>query len=137
MPETPKLGTIGWVDLTVTDAERVRDFYGAVAGWTPASVPMGDYDDYSMVAGGTGEPAAGVCHARGVNADLPPHWLIYITVADVSASAARCRELGGAVLVGPKDMGGYGRFCVIRDPAGAVAGLFEPAAAGSSERPAD
>jgi hypothetical protein len=127
MPETPKLGTIGWVDLTVADAERVRDFYGAVAGWTPAAVAMDGYDDYSMVAAGTGEPAAGVCHARGVNAGLPPQWLIYITVADVGASAARCRELGGTVLVGPKDMGGYGRYCVIQDPAGAVAGLFEPA----------
>jgi hypothetical protein len=31
------------------------------------------------------------------------------------------------VLVKPKGMGGYGRFCVIRDPAGAVAALFQPA----------
>lgn len=130
MSETPKLGTIGWVDLTVADAGRARDFYAAVTGWAPSPVPMGDYDDYSMVAAGTGEPAAGVCHARGVNADLPPQWLIYITVADVGASAARCQVLGGAVLVGPKDMGGYGRYCVIRDPAGAVAGLFQPAPAG-------
>ena len=137
MPETPKLGTIGWVDLTVADAERVREFYAAVAGWTPAPVPMGGYDDYSMVAAGTGEPAAGVCHARGGNAGLPPQWLIYITVADVHASAARCQELGGRVLVGPKEVGGYGRYCVIQDPAGAVAGLFEPAPAGTSERPAD
>jgi len=29
------------------------------------------------------------------------------------------------VLVGPKDMSGYGRYCVIVDPAGAVSALFE------------
>jgi hypothetical protein len=137
MPDKSKLGTIGWADLTVADAERVRDFYVAVAGWTPEPVPMGNYDDYSMVAAGTGEAAAGVCHARGVNAGLPPQWLIYITVADVNGSAARCQELGGRVLVGPKEVGGYGRYCVIQDPAGAVAGLFEPAPAASPERPAD
>jgi hypothetical protein len=62
-----------------------------------------------------------------VNASLPPQWLIYITVANVDISAATCLELGGKVLVDPKDMGGYGRYCVIQDPAGAVAALFAPA----------
>jgi len=46
-----------------------------------------------------------------------------ITVADADASAAACVELGGELVDGPRDMGGY-RFCVIRDPAGAVAGLI-------------
>lgn len=127
MSTTSKLGSIGWLDLTVPDAQAIRDFYKAVAGWTPSPVPMGGYDDYSMVAAGTGEPAAGICHARGANAGLPPHWLIYITVADVDAGAATCLDLGGTVLVGPKDVGGYGRYCVIQDPAGAVAALFSPA----------
>ena len=30
----PAVGTIGWKDLTVENAERVRDFYMGVAGWT-------------------------------------------------------------------------------------------------------
>jgi hypothetical protein len=46
----------------------------------------------------------------------------------VDSSAARCVELGGTVLAGPRGMGSYGRYCVIRDPAGAVAALFAPAA---------
>ena len=49
------------------------------------------------------------------------------TVENVDTSAARCVELGGKVLIEPKGMGGYGRFCVIQDPAGAVAALFQPA----------
>lgn len=36
------------MDLTVADAPAVRDFYAAVAGWTPAEVPMGGYSDYCM-----------------------------------------------------------------------------------------
>ena len=127
MSSTPKLGTIGWADLTVPDADGLRDFYRRVAGWTPSPVAMGDYDDYAMVAAGTGEAAAGICHARGVNAGLPPQWLVYITVADVDAGAAACLELGGRVIAGPKDAGGYGRYCIIQDPAGAVAALFTPA----------
>jgi hypothetical protein len=30
------------------------------------------------------------------------------------------------VLAAPRNFGGQGRYCVIRDPAGAVAALFEP-----------
>jgi hypothetical protein len=62
------------------------------------------------------------------HADLPPQWLIHITVPDVDASASRCVERGGKVVAGPRGMGSYGRYCVIQDPAGAVAALFAPAA---------
>jgi hypothetical protein len=63
-----------------------------------------------------------------VNAGLPPPWLTYITVADFDESAARCVDLGGPVLAEPKDMGGDGRYGAIRDPVGAIAALFAPAA---------
>lgn len=129
MSETPRaeVGSITWTDLTVPDAEAVKGFYSEVAGWRFEAVAMGGYSDFNMLAPDSGRCVAGICHARGGNADIPAQWLVYITVADVEASAARCRELGGAVLVGPKGLGGMGRFCVIRDPAGAVAALFQPA----------
>ncbi len=120
-------GTIGWIDLTVRDAEAVRDFYADVVGWTPSPVDMGGYSDFTMMVPGTETPAAGVCHARGTNADLPPHWLIYISVRDLDRSVARCRARGGEILVGPKSMGTYGRYAVIQDPAGAVAAILQPA----------
>jgi predicted enzyme related to lactoylglutathione lyase len=122
-----EVGAIGWLDLTVPDAERIRDFYNAVVGWKPSAVSMGDYDDFNMNTPGSGKPMAGVCHARGMNADLPSQWLVYITVEDIDLSVKQCNEQGGKVLVGPKDMGKQGRYCVIQDPAGAVAALFEPA----------
>ena len=33
MSQQPKIGTIGWVDLTVKDCPDIRDFYKAVVGW--------------------------------------------------------------------------------------------------------
>jgi predicted enzyme related to lactoylglutathione lyase len=119
-------GTIGWIDLTVSEAAQIRDFYKAVVGWTATEVDMGGYADYSMGPPASGQPVAGICHARGDNASLPAQWLIYITVADVDSSAARCVQLGGRLLVAPRQMGSHGRFCVIQDPAGAVAALFAP-----------
>jgi predicted enzyme related to lactoylglutathione lyase len=124
-PEVPSFGAIAWTDLTVPDAESVRDFYKAFVGWEAVPVPMGGYADYQMNAAGTDQPVAGVCHTRGVNADLPPQWLIYVTVADMDASIAACTSRGGSVVAGPRGMGVYGRFCVIRDPAGAVLALLE------------
>ncbi len=126
MSDPAPIGSIGWIDLTVPDAAAVRDFYQAVVGWTVSPVKMGDYDDFCMNPPSTGQPVAGVCHARGENGDLPPQWLIYITVRDVDASAAKCVSLGGKVVAGPRNLAGQGRFCVIRDPAGAVAALFSP-----------
>lgn len=124
MSNHPPVGSISWHDLTVPDATHVRDFYSAVVGWQHTAFNMGEYSDYCMIPSAGTDPVAGVCHARGPNAGLPAQWLVYITVADIEASARKCVELGGAVIDGPKDMGG-GRICVIRDPAGAVAGLYQ------------
>src|SRR5262245_11905691 len=125
----PRHGAIAWIDLTVAAAKDVRDFYQDVVGWTSEEVEMGGYMDFTMHPPGGGDPVAGVCHARGPNADLPAHWLIYITIADLDRSLARCRARGGEILVGPKAMGSAGRYAVIRDPAGAVAALLQTDAA--------
>jgi uncharacterized protein len=124
--ETPAPGTIGWFDLTVPDAPKLRDFYRDVVGWSSSEVKMGDYADFCMHTAPGAPPIAGVCHARGDNADLPAQWLIYVAVADLDASLTRCLEGGGSVLNGPKGLGASGRFAVIRDPAGAVLALYEP-----------
>ncbi|MBX3379712.1 MAG: VOC family protein [Phycisphaeraceae bacterium] len=127
------VGHITWHDYTTEDASRLRDFYKGVAGWETSDVAMSDaagaYADYCMHAPGAdgkrGPVVAGVCHARGPNAKLPSQWLMYITVADVAASAKRCVELGGKLLDGPRKMGGQ-MFCAIQDPGGAVCALVSP-----------
>ena len=121
-----EIGTINWADLTVPNADEVRDFYSAVVGWTPVSLDMGGYSDYCMNVPESNRTVAGVCHARGSNANLPAQWLVYITVEDLDRSIGACVERGGKVLAGPTGMGPQGRYCVIQDPAGAAAALFEP-----------
>ena len=118
-------GQIGWIDLTVPNAEVVRAFYEQVTGWTASPVSMGDHNDYCMNPAGAGKPVAGVCHSLGENAAMPPVWMIYITVANLDESIRRCEELGGKIRVAERRIAGMGRFCVIEDPAGAVAALYQ------------
>jgi predicted enzyme related to lactoylglutathione lyase len=125
MSDKSQVGKIGWIDMTVDDADGIRAFYKTVVGWGSESVSMGDYSDYSMTMPASGEAVSGICHARGGNAELPSGWLIYIVVEDVEKSAAACTENGGEVVVPIKGLAG-GRFCVIRDPAGSTAALYQP-----------
>src|ERR1041384_4525221 len=79
----PGVGQIGWIDLTVPDAESVRAFYEHVTGWTSSPISMGDHNDYCMGPADAEKPLAGICHALGENASMPPVWMIYIMVADL------------------------------------------------------
>ncbi len=57
--------------------------------------------------------------------NIPPNWTTYIGTQDADATVARAKELGGMVLNGPMDVPGQGRFAIIRDPAGAVFGVWQ------------
>jgi predicted enzyme related to lactoylglutathione lyase len=123
MSEKSKVGVIEWRDLTVDNAEEVKDFYSKVVGWDSSTLSMGDYDDYCVNLPGSDETIAGICHARGDNAKIPPQWLMYVRVESVMDSVKQCIDLGGAVIHGPLKQFG-GDFCIIQDPAGAVLALL-------------
>lgn len=94
-------------------------------------IDMGGYSDFVMSDPMNGNPVAGICHARGSNTNPPPVWLIYINGTDLEKSRAGCVALGGQVIAGPREYAGQGKYCIIRDPAGASAALFEPADQGA------
>lgn len=115
--EKPTFGKVMWTDLTVENAEAVSDFYKEVVGWEKEALDMGGYADYVMKAAEEG--VSGVCHARGVNAYIPPQWLIYVMVEDLDASLEKCKNLGGKIIGDKRKMGDQGHYCLIQDPAGA------------------
>ena len=119
-----KIGEMAWIDLTVDNAEEVKGFYQSVVGWKVDDVSMGDYEDYSMNSPTDNQPIAGVCHARGVNKDLPPAWLPYFLVEDIDESVANVQSLGGSLLTEIKTMGSD-RYAVIKDPAGAACAIYQ------------
>lgn len=114
-----KKGRVAWLDLTVEDADTVSEFYKDVIGWDIQEFDMGGYNDYCMNDPETGETVAGVCHARGGNASLPPQWLMYIYVDDLDKSLEAVAAKGGKVLGDKRADGKGGHYCLVQDPAGA------------------
>lgn len=119
-----KIGTMAWLDLSVGNAEQVKSFYEDVIGWKTENIAMGDYDDYAMLEPSNNEAVAGVCHAQGVNKDLPPAWLPYFLVADIEASITAVQANGGVLITEIKSMGSD-KYAVIKDPAGAVCAIYQ------------
>ena len=60
-------------------------------------------------------------------ANVPPHWLPYIAVEDVDASAKQAKDLGGKILGAPMDIPNVGRFAVVADPQGATFAIYKGA----------
>ena len=73
--KTP-VGSIIWNDLTVKNAEEISKFYSEVIGWKTEPVSMGSYNDYNMLRPEDDVTGAGICHAHGVNENLPAQWLM-------------------------------------------------------------
>ena len=46
--EIKEIGQIVWADLTIPNAEKVREFYLSVTGWEATEFKMGDYSDYAI-----------------------------------------------------------------------------------------
>jgi predicted enzyme related to lactoylglutathione lyase len=124
----PRVGCIAWLDLTVSDASATCDFYRQVVGWSVQVVEMEDtgvrYVDYNMISA-EGGPAAGVCHARGVNLGLPPIWMIHLPVGDLAESLRRVREGGGKIVKETRGKDGEYACAVIQDPVGACLALVQ------------
>lgn len=118
-----KIGKVIWQDLTVNNAEEVKNFYAEVVGWTSSNVNQGDYNDFNM-HNADGEIVAGVCHKKGEISNFPSQWLIYISIENLDKSLENCIALGGKIIEGPKLMGNI-KYAIIQDPAGAFMALME------------
>ena len=120
-------GTPSWTDLATSDQPAAKAFYGDLFGWSFNDLPMGDDVFYSMATiKGDNVAAISPQQQEQAAAGVPPHWQMYVTVADVDATAALVEGAGGAVHVPPFDVMDAGRMAVINDPTGAFLMLWTP-----------
>jgi predicted enzyme related to lactoylglutathione lyase len=114
-------GRFVWFEYVTHQAREAQGFFGELFGWKTriASVP-GD-GTYTMIMlrdatiGGYAEP--------------PPkdtHWLSYLQVADVNATAAKVKSLGGTIEEPPFAVDGMATMARVKDPAGVSFALWQP-----------
>lgn len=120
-----KHGTFSWCELLTTDVEAAKSFYAALFGWSlePATNEANEDMHYHLIKA-DGTEVGGIMSMPPEAQGMPPGWGTYVTVDDVDAAAARAQELGASVVVPLTDIPEVGRFCVIRDPQGAVLSMI-------------
>jgi len=111
-------GAPTWFELHTEDFAAAVPFYRNVLGWH--TVSMGDSDEFRMVVNGEPEVAqAGIYDGARDDLDDESAWMPYFAVSDADASAARIRELCGALLDEPVDTP-FGRIAHATDPLGTL-----------------
>ncbi|GAA3003754.1 VOC family protein [Kitasatospora albolonga] len=116
-------GAPGWIELATRDVAGAVGFYSDLFGW---SVNPGEqYTQWGL----DGTDFGGVLDmGEQFPADLPPYWMPYFAAADVDLAAERALGLGGDAVLPPTDVPDGPRLAVLKDPLGAVFGLYQPEA---------
>jgi predicted enzyme related to lactoylglutathione lyase len=113
-------GKFVWFEHVSNDVSKARAFYGELFGWRSDGVPVGT-QTYHMILNGS-DAIGGF---RTAMPGMPNHWISYLSVADVDASAAAATAGGGTVLMPPTDFVPFGRAAAIADPNGAVFAVWK------------
>lgn len=123
-----KLGSFCWIELATTDQNAAKSFYGSLLGWTFEDAPMGADGVYTMFnLEGRNVGAAYTLRADQRAQHVPPHWMLYITVANADDALARATKAGGkAVMPNAFDVFDAGRMGILQDPTGAFFCVWQP-----------
>ncbi len=110
-------GRFVWYDLMTTDPAAAKAFYTPLTGWGTQDWNQG-HMPYTMWT--VGERHIGGVMGHDQKMGAPNYWLPYISCEAVDATVARAVAMGATVLVPAMDIPNIGRFCVVKDPQGAV-----------------
>ncbi|WP_438489116.1 VOC family protein [Streptomyces sp. S186] len=118
----PTPGAPCWVELGTSDVPAAALYYREVFGWHADTDPRPESGGYTVFAVGDARVAAAApLYAPG----QPTAWTVTFATPDAEALAAAVTEVGGRVLVAPRDLFDLGRFAVLADPAGAAFAVWQ------------
>ncbi len=109
------------LDLSTSDPEAAKKFYGAVFDWRFQDFPQMNWTGIDVgqgVGGGLGPTQ---------DAQQPTSWTAYVAVDDVKATVAKAAEHGATVVVPYMEVPGMGWLGVFMDPQGGTIGVWQSA----------
>jgi predicted enzyme related to lactoylglutathione lyase len=114
-------GTFCWPELATTDQQAAVAYYRALFGWDVNEQPIGPDGVYSMfLLRGKEVAAAYSMRPEERQGGAPPHWNLYVAVANVDETVKQAEALGAKVFAPPFDVMDVGRMAILQDPSGAV-----------------
>lgn len=112
---TNKHGEFIWYELMTSKPQQAQAFYETVLDWKVTSHDPG----YSIIeAGGMGVGGVLTLSDEMCAEGARPVWIGYVAVDDVDEAASKVAELGGSLLMPPKDIPDIGRLAMVADPQG-------------------
>ena len=114
------------IELGSTDLDVAKAFYQAMFDWDLRDMPLPDSTEAGLtytvigVGGGTG---GGMM--KQLMPGAPSAWLPYVLVKDIRAETEKARSLGATICKDVSEVPGQGWLSIIRDPAGAMLGLWQ------------
>ena len=114
-----------WFELTTSDVDAAKAFYGELLGW---KVEARDMNGMTMNAIKNGDKEIGLIQALPADAKknkMSPLWMGYISVPDVDAAVTAATGAGAKVTMPAMDMAPVGRFATLTDPSGAMFGVVK------------
>ncbi len=121
--ERAPIGAPCWADLSTSDVDGSRRFYGELLGWQ-AQEPNPDFGGYFMFTHGDLPVAGAFGDMEGFPAD--DTWRVYLATPDAAMTVAAAGARGGGVLLDVVPIADLGRQAVVHDPTGAPIGAWEP-----------
>ena len=108
-------GRCAWNELSTSDPQGARRFYGEQFGWSDNFMPMGEHGEYRFIdhQGLTLGAIAGAMDGQ------PPHWRFYFRVPSVAKARETAEVKGGKVVMGPMEVPGGDQIIIGFDPQGA------------------
>jgi predicted enzyme related to lactoylglutathione lyase len=111
------------VELNTPDPEKAKGFYSKLFQWQLEDVPNPAVPDGSYTVIKVGEGTGG-----GIMKQVPGGplgWLAYVQVDDIRATTQKAKSLGAEVMKDVTEVMGMGWLSFIRDPTGAILGLWQ------------
>lgn len=110
------------VELSTTDVDKAKTFYGKLFDWKLEDMPMGE-ESYTMI--GVGQGTGG-----GIMKQMIPGassaWLAYVQVDDIHAATKKAQTLGAKMMRDVTEVTDMGWLSILIDPTGAALGLWQP-----------
>ena len=122
-------GRFVWHEILTSSPEETADYFSKVFPWSygvpdESDATEPDEDPVDRVIQANGQ-SIGAIRQRGDDSSLPPHWICYVTVSDLTEACQAAAEGGAQIVSAPRPHPHVGTAAVLTDPQGGIVGLCD------------